>query len=64
LSGRVGLSNCRLRVPSWSPSAKPASIANLSRNRVIWKSRAKDASAHILPKGHCPPAETTLEVRA
>ena len=43
---------------------RPASIANLKRNRVIWESRAKDASAYTLPKGQCPPAETKLEVCA
>src|SRR5262249_60329712 len=47
--------------PSWQ---RRASVADLKRNRVIWKGRAKDASAYILPKGQCPPAESTLEVRA
>ena len=64
LSGRVGLSP----TPGSGSRAgrhlqRPASIANLKRNRVIWESRAKDASAYILPKGQCPPAETKLEVR-
>ncbi len=43
---------------------RPASIGDQKRNRIIWKGRAKDASAYISPKGQCPPAETTLEVRA
>jgi hypothetical protein len=61
LSGQVGLSQLAASGPELV--ARPASIANLKRNRVIWESRAKDASAYILPKGQCPPAETKLEVR-
>ena len=57
-----------LFVASWlwnqvSHPGKTASIANLKRNRVIWESCAKGASAYILPKGQCPPAEIKLEVR-
>ena len=47
-----GCPNSRLRVPSWSPSARPASIANLKRNQVIWKSRLRTPRHTFCRKGN------------
>lgn len=54
LGAEFALSQLLVMVSIRSPSAKAAFIANRKRDRVIWESCAKDASAYIVAERAMP----------